>query len=174
MSASINSLKTYPTEGRTPSRIASSEISAICDLIAVCIKKGTCILVFLPTVKNIEDVADALRSRPSSKDMMNVLELHSKAEPDQESKAVEIAVDNCKVVLSTNIAETSITIPDVKIVIDLGLQVRARHDVEQDSMRHEVGWCSNAAARQRAGRAGRVTVLYCIEDVHIGHNVEHV
>ena len=61
-----------------------------------------------------------------------------------------------QVVLSTNVAETSITIDDVTVVVDAGRVKEMSHDAERGIQRLQEGWVSKAAAQQRRGRAGRV------------------
>ena len=61
-----------------------------------------------------------------------------------------------KIVLATNVAETSITIDDVSFVIDTGRSKEMTHDVERSILRLQEGYVSKAAAQQRRGRAGRV------------------
>ena len=61
-----------------------------------------------------------------------------------------------KVIVSTNIAESSITIPDVKYVIDFLLTKELYYDPASKSENLQVQWCSKANATQRKGRAGRV------------------
>lgn len=58
--------------------------------------------------------------------------------------------------LSTNVAETSITIDDVTVVVDAGRVKEMSHDPERSIMRLQEGWVSRAAAQQRRGRSGRV------------------
>ena len=61
-----------------------------------------------------------------------------------------------KVIVATNIAESSITIPDVKYVIDFLLTKELYYDPASRSESLQLQWCSKASAKQRAGRAGRV------------------
>jgi HrpA-like RNA helicase len=65
-----------------------------------------------------------------------------------------------KVVLATNVAETSITIDDVSFVIDTGRAKEMSHDAERSILRLQEGYVSKAAAQQRRGRAGRVRWEY--------------
>ena len=68
-----------------------------------------------------------------------------------------------KVVLSTNVAETSVTIPDVAAVIDTGRVKRLRRDPSVPGVASlREGWCSRASATQRMGRAGRVREGLCV------------
>ena len=66
-----------------------------------------------------------------------------------------------KVILSTNIAETSITIDDVDAVIDAGHSKELRHDTQSSLSTLATVWVSHASAEQRAGRAGRVRAGSC-------------
>lgn len=61
-----------------------------------------------------------------------------------------------KIVLATNVAETSITIDDVSFVVDTGRAKEMTHDAERGILRLQEGFISQAAAQQRRGRAGRV------------------
>ena len=70
--------------------------------------------------------------------------------------------DECKVVLATNVAETSITIDDVGFVIDTGRVKEERYDAERRMGSLEDVLVSRAAAKQRRGRAGRVQAGLCI------------
>ena len=66
---------------------------------------------------------------------------------------------NCrKFIISTNIAETSITIPNIRYVVDSGME---KHRYHEGVWKWRKGWGSRAMAEQRAGRAGRTTHGYC-------------
>lgn len=76
-----------------------------------------------------------------------------------------------KVIVSTNIAETSITIPDIVLVINSGLKREPRCDTQSQAMKLETVWQSQAEGRQRRGRAGRVREgkcfhMYTVEAYH--------
>ncbi len=83
--------------------------------------------------------------------------LHSSVPPDQQQRVLALSDDSTQsVVLATNIAETSLTIPGVDTVIDSGQVRRAYFDPRRGMDRLETGWISRASAEQRAGRAGRL------------------
>ena len=67
-----------------------------------------------------------------------------------------------KVVLATNIAETSVTIPDIDVVIDSGRERQARYYPRYGMTQLATRLISQAAAAQRAGRAGRVQAGHCL------------
>lgn len=112
------------------------------------------ILAFLPGVGEIERTAERLAGRGG--DAVALHRLHGSLEPAQQRAALRPATDGRrKVILATSIAETSLTIDGVRIVVDSGLARRPVHDVAAGVTRLVTQRVSNAAAIQRAGRAGR-------------------
>jgi HrpA-like RNA helicase len=126
--------------------------------------RGQAILVFLPGIQAISSVSRALRKRPelADRDKFIVFELHGTMAPEHQRKVfIRPRPGQWKIVLSTNIAETSITVEDVTHVIDSGLVREMRYDPTTNmSALQEVG-ISCASAAQRAGRAGRVQEGHC-------------
>jgi ATP-dependent helicase HrpB len=111
------------------------------------------ILVFLPGTREIEQVAERLAATGPQ---IVVHQLHGQADPAAQRQAVRIdAEGRRKVILATNIAETSVTIDGVRIVIDSGLARRARFDRAAGVTRLVTERASLSAATQRAGRAAR-------------------
>ena len=76
-------------------------------------------------------------------------------------------------IIATNIAESSITIPDVKYVIDFMLTKEVHYDPASRSESLQLTWCSKANATQRAGRAGRVSsgFVFRLVTENFYHNV---
>ena len=114
------------------------------------------VLVFLPGVGEIERVRERLAGSG-----LNVLPLHGRLSSTEQDRAIERS-NTQKIVLATNIAETSITIDGVTTVIDLGLARRPRFDPRIGLERLELVPISLASAEQRAGRAGRTRAGRCI------------
>ncbi|KNC97568.1 uncharacterized protein SPPG_07041 [Spizellomyces punctatus DAOM BR117] len=110
------------------------------------------ILVFLPGLAAIR----TLSSRLAHLSNITVHELHSSLPPSSQA-SLFLRSRQPKVILSTNIAETGITIPDVTIVIDTLLHRRLTYDPKRDCTRLVDRLCCKASGRQRAGRAGRVS-----------------
>ena len=108
-------------------------------------------LVFLPGKAEIQDVTDAIQSKADAAGVP-VIPLHSQLETSQQQRAFG-SYPNGKVILSTNIAQTSVTIDDIDVVIDSGLERRS--EVRSGVEGLFIAQISQADCLQRAGRAGR-------------------
>ncbi|XRA99169.1 RNA helicase [Pycnococcus provasolii] len=92
-----------------------------------------------------------------------VLPLHGSLPPREQRKVFARPPKNSvKVILATNVAETSLTIDDVQYVIDFGKVNESRHDAARGLSVLAETWCSRAAAKQRRGRAGRTRPGACV------------
>lgn len=111
------------------------------------------VLVFLPGAAEIRRADESL-SELAKREGVLVLPLHGDQTVEEQSRAVERATRR-KVVLSTNVAETSVTIDGVTGVVDSGLARVLRHSPFTGLPRLELGKVSRSSATQRAGRAGR-------------------
>jgi ATP-dependent helicase HrpB len=125
------------------------------------------VLVFLPGAGEIRRAQDACASLTAAHDLI-VVPLHGELSADAQDAAVRPARKR-KIILSTNVAETSITVEGVAAVIDSGLARIARHSPWSGLARLEVARVSRASAVQRAGRAGRTRAgralrLYTAQD----------
>jgi HrpA-like RNA helicase len=124
------------------------------------------ILVFLPGKAEIEALARCLYDDKTSlvgdRSRCKILKLYSSI-PRSEQQIVfqPAAVGTVKIVLSTNIAETSVTIPDVSHVIDTGRVKEARFNPSARIKELVTVWTSQASSKQRAGRAGRTSAGVC-------------
>lgn len=95
-------------------------------------------------------------------DKVLVLPLYSMLSAEEQAQVFAATPDNCRlIVVSTNIAETSITIPGVKYVVDTGRQKCKNYDAKTGVASFDISWISKAAANQRAGRAGRTGPGHC-------------
>jgi ATP-dependent helicase HrpB len=111
------------------------------------------LLAFLPGVAEIERTADALATLPAGVELHR---LHGGIEPAAQRKALAAPPPGKrKLVLATSIAETSVTLEDVRIVVDSGLARRPHYDRGAGLTRLVTERASRAAATQRAGRAAR-------------------
>ena len=114
------------------------------------------VLVFLPGQREI-DRAMQLLAPTDAADGVEVLALHGDLPVDQQSRVLQPASDGRRrVVLATNVAESSVTLPGVRVVIDSGLAREPRYDPNSGFSRLDAVAISQASADQRAGRAGRV------------------
>ena len=127
------------------------------------------ILVFLPGAAEIRRAARECQPLAARHDLL-VLPLHGDLSPAEQDRAVSPAAKR-KVILSTNVAESSITIDGVTAVVDSGLARAASDSPWTGLPTLEIARISKASATQRAGRAartapGRVIRLYTLEDFH--------
>jgi ATP-dependent helicase HrpB len=114
------------------------------------------VLVFLPGVFEINRTAQQI-----ARDDLLVLPLHGSLSAEEQNRALQPA-DRRKVILATNIAETSLTIPGVRTVIDGGMARVAGYDPQRGLDRLDLKRISKASAIQRTGRAGREATGKCI------------
>ena len=114
------------------------------------------VLVFLPGQREIARVQAALEAAVLPDDA-EVLALHGELPVEQQSRVLQAAPDGRRrIVLATNVAESSVTLPGVRVVIDSGLAREPRFDPNSGFPRLDVVPIAQASADQRAGRAGRV------------------
>ena len=118
------------------------------------------VLVFLPGRAEIERCMRALTERLNIDDI-DVLPLHGSMGLDAQERVLKRDGLSRRVILSTNIAETSLTIDGVTAVIDSGLERRLRYDPVSDMTRLDTVRITQASATQRAGRAGRLGPGWC-------------
>lgn len=116
------------------------------------------VLVFFPGAPEIHRVLDSLALGPG----VDVFALHGTLPPDEQDRAIAPSPQGRrKVVLSTSIAETSLTIEGVRVVIDTGLARRSRFSPRTGMSSLETLRVSRASADQRRGRAGRTAPGIC-------------
>uniref|UniRef100_A0A1A9UHT6 Putative ATP-dependent RNA helicase DHX57 n=1 Tax=Glossina austeni TaxID=7395 RepID=A0A1A9UHT6_GLOAU len=124
------------------------------------------ILVFLPGLQEIQIVHEALCNSATFGSRSNkfiLVPLHSTLSSEEQSAVFRPpSKGKRKIVLSTNIAETSVTIDDCVYVVDCGLMKEKRFDSNRNMESLELVWVSRANANQRKGRAGRVMPGVCI------------
>ncbi len=117
------------------------------------------ILIFLPTERDIQEAVGLLTARyPSG---VTVLPMYGRL-TGQAQRRIFRPSANQKIVVATNIAETSITVPGIRYVIDSGLARISRYNVRSRTRSLPVSPVSKASAMQRAGRAGRLEPGTCI------------
>ncbi|HHW1742307.1 ATP-dependent helicase HrpB [Pseudomonas aeruginosa] len=137
------------------SRVVQTVLQALAD------EPGS-LLVFLPGQAEIRRVAEQLGEALAGRDEVLLCPLHGELELSAQRAAIEPAPPGRrKVVLATNIAETSLTIDGVRVVVDAGLARVPRFDPGSGMTRLETQRISRASATQRAGRAGRLEPGVC-------------
>ncbi|MBI5006333.1 MAG: ATP-dependent RNA helicase HrpA [Nitrosomonadales bacterium] len=160
--------RTYPVEirYRPPQQNEEGDTQdvpqAICsalDELSIGGLKGD-VLVFLPGEREIRDTAEALRKHQHKG--IEILPLFSRLSVAEQDRVFKPASGMRRVVLATNVAETSLTVPNIGYVIDSGLARINRYSVRQKVEQLRIEDIARAAANQRAGRCGRVMSGVCI------------
>ncbi|CAH2906861.1 MAG: ATP-dependent helicase HrpA [uncultured Paraburkholderia sp.] len=117
------------------------------------------VLVFLPGEREIRDAAEALRKHhPPHTEILPLFARLSAAEQERVFRTSNAR----RIVLATNVAETSLTVPGIRYVVDTGLARVKRYSCRNKVEQLQVEPISQAAANQRAGRCGRVADGICI------------
>ena len=119
------------------------------------------VLVFLPGEGEIRKISKHLRH--SSVEGLEVLPLYARLSAKEQQKILTQNPSNSirRIVLATNVAETSLTVPGIRYVIDLGLARVSRYSHRSKVQQLPIEKISQAAANQRAGRCGRVSAGVC-------------
>ena len=117
------------------------------------------VLVFLPGEREIREAAEMLRK--ASLRFTEVLPLYARLTPGEQQKIFKPAAGR-KIVLATNVAETSLTVPGIRYVIDSGTARISRYSYRAKVQRLPIEAVSQASANQRKGRCGRVEPGICI------------
>jgi ATP-dependent helicase HrpA len=167
--------RTYPVEVRyrpladlppaSPSPLTRDEprdqAQAICDAVAELRAEGPGdVLVFLSGEREIRDAADALADQPGQADL-EVLALYARLSAAEQYRVFQ-PHRRTRVVLATNIAETSLTVPGIKYVVDPGTARISRYGQRTKVQRLPIEPISRASADQRKGRCGRTSDGICI------------
>ncbi|MBU6292702.1 MAG: ATP-dependent RNA helicase HrpA, partial [Burkholderiales bacterium] len=117
------------------------------------------ILVFLPGEREIRDAAEALRKHHPPQ--VDILPLFARLSA-QEQERVFKPTNARRIVLATNVAETSLTVPGIRYVVDAGTARVKRYSYRNKVEQLQIEPVSQSAAKQRAGRCGRVAAGVCI------------
>ncbi|ROT79054.1 putative ATP-dependent RNA helicase TDRD9 [Penaeus vannamei] len=121
------------------------------------VKRRGAVLIFLPGLAEIEKLINLL-SDDSTANQWMLYPLHSSITQEEQQRVFSVPpIGFRKVIVSTNIAESSITVPDIKYVIDFCLTKQLTCDQVTNYTSLKMAWASQASCKQRAGRAGRVS-----------------
>ncbi|MFD3503459.1 ATP-dependent RNA helicase HrpA [Streptomyces sp. NPDC058678] len=159
--------RTYPVEVRYRPLLEDDsddsdrdQITAICDAVEELQAEGKGdILVFLSGEREIRDTADALEKRKYR--FTEVLPLYARLSHAEQHRVFQQHTGR-RIVLATNVAETSLTVPGIKYVIDPGFARISRYSHRTKVQRLPIEAISQASANQRKGRCGRTSDGICI------------
>lgn len=148
--------RTYPVEVRyNPLAEDGDMIAGIVSAVdELALETEGDILVFLSGEREIRESAEALRKHHP--EHTEILPLYARLSPGEQSR-IFAGHSVRRIVLATNVAETSLTVPGIRYVIDTGLARISRYSVRHKIQRLPIEKVSQASARQRSGRCGRVS-----------------
>ncbi|MGI9319229.1 MAG: ATP-dependent RNA helicase HrpA, partial [bacterium] len=157
--------RTYPVECRyRPLESGEHGVDALPQAISSAIKElhqealGD-VLVFLPGEREIRESAAWLKNHVKSG--LEILPLYARLTPAEQHRIFHPG-SNVRIILATNVAETSITVPGIRYVVDSGLARVSRYSPTRKLQRLPLEKISRASANQRAGRCGRLSDGICI------------
>ena len=119
------------------------------------------VLVFMPGEREIRETAESLRKRYLGRPDTEILPLYARLSP-QDQQRVFKPHRGRRVVIATNVAETSLTVPGIRAVVDPGTARLSRYSARSKVQGLEIEPISRASANQRAGRCGRVAPGLCV------------
>ena len=153
--------RTYPVEVRyRPPEPDVDQAQAICDAVDELAPAGPGdVLVFLSGEREIRDTADALRA--STDERTEIVPLYSRLSAAEQHRVFAPHTGR-RIVLATNVAETSLTVPGIRYVVDPGTARISRYSQRTKVQRLPIEAVSQASATQRAGRCGRVAEGICV------------
>ena len=148
-----------PVAGDSEDTTREEEEQALADAVEELCREGEGdILVFLPGEREIRDTAEVLRRRHLGAEL---LPLYARLSAPDQDRVFRPGRER-RIVLATNVAETSLTVPRIRYVVDTGLARVKRYSYRNKVEMLRVEPISRAAANQRAGRCGRVARGVCI------------
>lgn len=159
--------RTYPVEVRYRPLLTTDEDSPDYDMVSgivagvdeLCREGPGDILIFLAGERDIRDVSEALRKHhPPQTEILPLFARQSAAEQNRVFKTG----GQRRIILSTNVAETSLTVPGIRYVVDPGNARISRYSVRNKVQRLPIEKISQSSANQRSGRCGRVAAGICI------------
>ncbi len=174
--------RTYPVEIRYRPLVAGAgdddaapaeprdQATAVCDAVEELLGCGPGdVLVFLSGEREIRDTADALGARPTTSPdrtarggvPVEILPLYARLSVADQHR-VFAPHPGRRIVLATNVAETSLTVPGIRYVVDAGTARISRYNSRRKVQRLPIEAISQASANQRSGRCGRVAAGVCI------------
>jgi ATP-dependent helicase HrpA len=160
----------FPEEDDEGEAVVRDQTEAIVEACQELMREGPGdILVFLPGEREIRDTAEALGvlTKPGS-NLLEIVPLYSRLSAAEQHR-VFAAHTGRRIVLATNVAETSLTVPGIRYVVDSGVARISRYSARTKVQRLPIEPISQASANQRSGRCGRVEAgiairLYSEED----------
>ncbi|KAI8077768.1 P-loop containing nucleoside triphosphate hydrolase protein [Halteromyces radiatus] len=162
----VHSLARYRNQDKIDYDLVAQTVKYIVDNETLKIDDGTepAILIFMPGAMEIKRCVESLQSTLPSSSVYDILPLHANLSPQEQTRVFKPVKKGVrKVVVATNVAETSITIEGVIYVIDSGRVKETQYDAGSNMMHLVETWASRASCKQRRGRAGRTRPGKCFK-----------
>lgn len=158
--------RTYPVEVRYRPAIDEEEEIDVYEQIVAAVHElaetdREDVLVFLPTERDIREAAKRLRSEFARSSTTDILPLYARLSTAEQNRIFQTSKHR-RIVLATNVAESSLTVPGIRNVIDTGTVRISRYSPRLKVQRLPIEAVSRASADQRKGRCGRVAPGICI------------
>lgn len=157
--------RTYPVEVRWRPPADDDNVDwqdLIRDAVREAIQSGPGdLLIFLPTERDIRETAKNLRGLTERGETPDILPLYARLTVAEQNKVFQTKGGRRRIVLATNVAESSLTVPNITYVIDTGLARISRYSTRSKVQRLPIENISQASADQRMGRCGRVGPGVC-------------
>lgn len=119
------------------------------------------VLVFMPTEREIHEASKTLRGRTFGGSKVDLLPLYARLSAQEQQRVFQTSSTR-RIVIATNVAESSLTVPGIRYVVDTGTARISRYSPKSKLQRLPIEAVSRASADQRAGRCGRVGPGVCI------------
>ncbi|KAI9321214.1 P-loop containing nucleoside triphosphate hydrolase protein [Dichotomocladium elegans] len=161
----VNTLARYRNQEKIDYDLIAQIVRYIAESGKTRIDNGSqaAMLIFMPGAMEIRRCVETLQQQVKGIDQkFEILPLHANLSPQEQTRVFKAVPDDViKVVVATNVAETSITIDGIVYVIDAGRVKETQYDPSNSMMRLVETWASRASCRQRRGRAGRTRPGEC-------------
>ncbi len=152
----VKAAQTSAQKGKEQRDLMDAVIDAVDELARI--GSGD-VLVFLPGEREIRDAAEALRKHHPPH--VEILPLFARLSAQEQERVFKVS-NARRIVLATNVAETSLTVPGIRYVVDAGLARVKRYSYRNKVEQLQIEPVAQSAANQRAGRCGRVAAGVCI------------
>lgn len=162
----VRTLARYRNQDKIDYELIAGAVKHIIDTETVKIIGGSepAILIFMPGAMEIKRCVEALQDKLGSSQNYEILPLHANLSPQEQTRVFKAVPAHVrKIVVATNVAETSITIEGVVYVIDSGRVKETQFDAANSMMHLVETWASRASCKQRRGRAGRTRPGKCFK-----------
>ncbi|MEI8383115.1 MAG: ATP-dependent RNA helicase HrpA [Planctomycetota bacterium] len=161
--------RTYPVEilHRPPALDADGNEPDLQQAVAEAVAQLTSygpgdVLVFMPTEREIHEASKTLRGRTFGGSKPDLLPLYARLSAAEQQRVFQTSSSSRRIVIATNVAESSLTVPGIRYVVDTGTARISRYSPRSKLQRLPIEAISRASADQRAGRCGRLGPGICI------------